>query len=214
VDLQCGWCLILILNSGLFLWILEKKCYFFLNFGCAIPDVLDRRLSEAKSAEEGSSTPLLIAKYEPDTVKTDRDNDVTKWWLSILGEKCQVCDVTLGGGRVVFTSGFLFPVGLDLYCLNCWWDSVGKGRKIAKSYFGALFWHYFLQVWHAIPDVHGRQLRFAQLAEEGRCVTLRPPNVNYFRLDLTGLLSLDLGDFQFFRFRGSWGNNFFSKFSK
>jgi len=50
----------------------------------AIPDVLGRRLSEAKSAEGGGRTPLLATKYEPDVVKTDRDNDVTKWQLSIL----------------------------------------------------------------------------------------------------------------------------------
>jgi len=37
----------------------------------AIPDVLGRRLSEAKPAEEGSCTPLLTAEYEPDTVETD-----------------------------------------------------------------------------------------------------------------------------------------------
>jgi len=38
----------------------------------------------------------------------------------------------------------------------------------------------------------------------------RPPNLNHFRSDLTGLLAFELGDFRFFGFRGCWGN-FFSK---
>jgi len=83
-------------------------------------------------------------------VETDRDNDVTKWWFSISGEKCQVCDVTLVGGRVAITSGFRFPVGLYLYCSNCGKDLVGnyyfwsgERRKIAKQYFGAIFWQFF-----------------------------------------------------------------------
>jgi len=50
-------------------------------------------LSEAISAEKGGCT--LTAKYEPDMVITDRNNDVTKWRFSILYEKCQVSDVTL-----------------------------------------------------------------------------------------------------------------------
>jgi len=35
--------------------------------------------------EDGGCILLLTAKYEPDTVKTDRDNDVTKWRFSIFG---------------------------------------------------------------------------------------------------------------------------------
>jgi len=62
-----------------------------------LPDVLGRRLSEAKPAEGVGSSALLTTKYEPDVVKTDRDNDVTKWRLSIFSEKCHVGDVTVGG---------------------------------------------------------------------------------------------------------------------
>jgi len=47
--------------------------------------------------EEGCA-PLLTTKYEPDMVKTDGDNDVTKCRISIFCQKCQVGDVTVGGG--------------------------------------------------------------------------------------------------------------------
>jgi len=52
---------------------------FFSKLWRAIPDVLGRRLTEAMLAERKGIYPLLTIKYEPDMVKTDRDNDVTKW---------------------------------------------------------------------------------------------------------------------------------------
>jgi len=168
----------LIFTSALFLLILENS-FFFSKLWRAIPDVVGRQLSEAKPAEEGGCSLLPTAKYEQHMVKTDRDNDVTKWRFSIICKKCQVGDVTVGGGRVAFTSGFLFPVVHDLNRSTCrceffvnayFW--LGERRKIAKKYFGALFWLYFLQVWRAILDVHGRQLSEAKLAKEGRCVPL------------------------------------------
>jgi len=58
--------------------------------------------------------------------KTDRDNDVTKWRFQIFCEKCQVGDVTVGGRRVVFTFGFLFPVMHDFNCLTCSGDFLGN----------------------------------------------------------------------------------------
>jgi len=53
----------------------------------------------------------------------------------------------------------------------------GERRKIAKKYFGGFFWLFFSQVWRAIPDVHGRQLIEAKLAEEGQCAPL--PTTNF-----------------------------------
>jgi len=183
-----------------------------------LPVVLGHRLSEAKPADEGSCTPLLTAKYEPDTIKTDRDNDVTKWWFSIFGEKCQVCDVTLGGGRVVFTSGFLFPIGLDLCCLNCRWDLVGnyyfrfgERRKIAKINFGAIFWQFFLVILAAMPDVHGRQLSEAKLAEEGRCVPLLTRKYEPLPVGSDRVISGWTWRFSVFRISGVLGKPFFLK---
>jgi len=92
----------------------------------SIPDVYGRRLSEAKPAKEGGCTPSLTTKYEPDTVKTDRDNDVTKRRFLIFCEKCQVGDVTVCGVWVVSTCGFLFPVGHDLNLSTCRWDFFGN----------------------------------------------------------------------------------------
>jgi len=63
------------------LWHIVKNIlceYFFSKLWRAIPDVLGRRLSEAKLAEEGECAPLITTKYEPDLVKTDRDIEVGK----------------------------------------------------------------------------------------------------------------------------------------
>jgi len=79
VELQFGLYRSLIFTSGLFFIDFRKYLFVFFKLWRDIPDVLGRRLSEAKSAKEGKCTLLLTAKYEPDMVKTDRDNDVTKW---------------------------------------------------------------------------------------------------------------------------------------
>jgi len=44
-----------------FLWVLENNFVFY-KLWRAIQDVLGRRLSEAKPAEEGGCTPLVTAK--------------------------------------------------------------------------------------------------------------------------------------------------------
>jgi len=46
--------------------------------------------------------------------------------FSIVCEKCQVGVVTVGGGWVISTSGFLFPVGHDLYRSTCHCDFFWK----------------------------------------------------------------------------------------
>jgi len=80
--------------------ILFQLRYLFGRYLLNQNTVYGRRLSElAKPAEKWG----LTTKYEPDMVKTDRDNDVTKWRLSMFYEKCQfgdvaVGDVTVGGG--------------------------------------------------------------------------------------------------------------------
>jgi len=86
--------------------------------------------------------------------------------------KCQVCDVALGGGSVAFTSGFRFPVGLDLYCSNCRRDLVGnyyfrfgERRKIAKM----KFWWSLLTVFIASLACHTGCTR---PAVEGECAPL------------------------------------------
>jgi len=99
-----------------------------------------------------------------------------------FGEKCIVGDVTLGDGRVVSSSGFRFPVGLDLYFSNCRrylirneYFRFGKRWKIAEK--NVLVYFYFFNVWRAIPDVYGRQLSEAKLVEEGGCAPL--PTIKY-----------------------------------
>jgi len=51
--------------------------------------------------------------------------------------------------------------------LSVWW-----AMENWKTNIGSLFWDLVFEVWRAIPDVHGRQLRFAQLVEEEGCAPL------------------------------------------
>jgi len=70
---------------------------------------------------------------------------VTKWRFSILYEKCQIGDVTVGGGRVVSTSGYLFPVGHHL------------NRSICC---GAVFENYYFRYSERLKIIHTRICTF------------------------------------------------------
>jgi len=52
----------------------------FMEIWRAIPDIFDER----------GCTPLVTTKYEPDMVKTDRDNDVIIWRFSIFCESARL----------------------------------------------------------------------------------------------------------------------------
>jgi len=81
----------------------------------AIVDDYGRRLRFAQLAEKGGYTLLLTTKYEPDVVKSDRDNDVTKWRFSIFCEEPIRSDYC-----------FLFPVGHQLNRSTCSGDVFGN----------------------------------------------------------------------------------------
>jgi len=88
-----------------------------MTFWRAIPDVLDRRLSEAKPAEEGGVPPYCPLNMNRMCLKLTEISRSGNGSFSIVCKKCHVGDVTLGGASL-FTSGFQFPVGHDLYRLT------------------------------------------------------------------------------------------------
>jgi len=107
----------------------DELCQYFFFFlqtlechtGCTRPP------ASLRTAGGGRGRALLpTTEYEPDVVETDRDIGVWSWPLWIFGEKCLVGDVTVGGGWVVSTSSFRFPVGHDLNRLTCSGDCLGN----------------------------------------------------------------------------------------
>jgi len=183
-----------------------RSFYFFISkLWRPIPDDYGCRLSEAKPAEKGECIPLLTAKYELDMVKTDRDNDVTKCFFDFW-RKVQSWWRHPGRreSRIHFrfsVSGRAWPILLELL-VRYGWKRVLQW-KIARKKISVVFF----KVWLAIPDVHGRQLSEAKLAEEGGAPLL----TTKYEPTLVGSDRAWTWDFSVFRNLGVLGNLFFWK---
>jgi len=200
VDLRFGGLRILIFTSGLFLWTLEN--IFFSKLWCAIPDVLGGR------GGRGLHPPYWLPnmnwiQLKLTEIMTSQNDD-----FRFLAKSAKFVTSPWAAG-VTFTSGFLFPVGLDLHCSNCrsyllgnYYFRSGERRKIAKNNFGGLLAVFFVSLACHTGCTQPPAERSWRM--KGDVAPYRPPNLNHFRLDLTGLLAFELGDFRFFGFRGCW----------
>jgi len=116
-----------------------------------------KQSEDAKEKKEKGCALFLTTKYEPDMVKNDRGIEVGSWHFSIFLRKVpSLWRHPVGGGWVVSTSGYLFPVGCDLNRSKCCGDLIGS----AYFRFGKAFENRPNANFHVFPMVATR-LRLA-----------------------------------------------------
>jgi len=146
----------------------------------------------------------------------DRDNEVTKLCFSIFGDKGQVGDVTLSGGRCVFTyvffiSGRAWPTLLELSELFAWklllpvWWATENCEKQFRWSLGCFFRKF------GVPYRMYTAASWAKLADEGRCGPLPTTKFEPLPVGSDWVISVWTWRFSVFRISGVLGNTFFFK---